>query len=111
VELLSGSAWELAGLCFTAEVRTQKIDAEGIATAEVTSFVSDKETGFRNFSAGGQLDPQQEVDQEQDRVIPILNALKATASRGALSTLRASLQDALLCHDFASAGNRSPVVF
>jgi len=110
-EFISGGAEECAVFHSCAEIRTQEIDAKGVAAAEFTPALADKETGFRDFSLRRQRDIQQEIDQEEDRVIPILDALKAATSRGALSTLRASLQDTFLSHGFISAGNRFPVVF
>ena len=78
---------------------------------EFTSVLPDKKTGFRDFPPRRQRYIQQEVDQEQDWVIPVLDALKTTTSRGALSTLRASLDDTFLSHGFVSSGDRFPVVF
>jgi hypothetical protein len=70
-----------------------------------------KETGLRDFSLRWQRDIQQEIDQEEERIIPILDAFKAATSRRALSTLSASLQDPFLTHDLTSASNRFTVVF
>jgi len=110
-EFFSGCAEKFAVLCSCVELRAQEIDAKSITAAKFTPALSDKETGFRDFSLRGQWNIQQEVDQEQDRVIPVLSPFKTTTSRGALSTLRASLQDASLSHGFVGAGNCFPVVF
>jgi len=109
-EFFSGSAVELPVFHFCTDLRAQKVDAKGIAAEELTPALSDKKAGFRDFSLRGQWNIEQEIDQEQDRVIPVLDALKTTASREALSALRTSLQDAFLSHGVVGAGNRFSVV-
>jgi hypothetical protein len=109
-EFFSGCAQKFAVLSSCVELRTQEVDAKSITAPKFAPSLSDKETGFRDFSLRGQWNIHQEVDQEQDRVIPVLDTFKTTTSRGALSTLGASLQDASLSHGFVVAGNRFPVV-
>jgi hypothetical protein len=109
-KFFSSGPEKFAVLSFCVEPRTQEIDAKSITAAKLTPVLPDKETGFRDLSLRGQGNTQQEVDQEEDRVIPVLSTFKTTTSCRALSTLRASLHDASLCHDFVGAGNRFPVV-